>query len=115
MKTTSLCSSIALALAASGAAAFPLETSWLWFKRAPNPPNALPQSAPADAITFQPIMDFDKDSCYNVAAIDAQGNVAQGLPSEQTSNTEGCREASFLDNQNVYSRKRCNGGWCAYM
>jgi hypothetical protein len=84
-------------------------------KRAPNPPRALQESAPADHIKFQPVLDYDTDSCYNVPAIDAQGNVCEGLSSEYTTNTQDCREPPNLDNQNVYSRRRCNHGWCAYM
>lgn len=84
-------------------------------RRAPDPPRAIPQSANADELKFQPVLDYDTDSCYNVPAIDAQGNVCQGLDNTYTTNTKDCRDASDLDNQNVYSRKRCNNGWCAYM
>lgn len=29
--------------------------------------------------------------------------------------TSGCRDRQDLDRQNVYSRTRCNSGWCAHM
>lgn len=29
--------------------------------------------------------------------------------------TDGCRDESDLDNNNVYVRTRCNHGWCAYL
>lgn len=80
------------------------------------PPTALPQSASDADLTFQPVLDYDTDSCYNVPAIDAQGNLDKGLDNTYTTNTgDGCRTASYLDNQNVYARTRCNNGWCAYM
>ncbi|KAK3196501.1 hypothetical protein K4F52_000383 [Lecanicillium sp. MT-2017a] len=103
---------VALLSAVAGVSARPAE---LLVKRAPSPPRALQESAPADHIKFQPVFDYDTDSCYNVPAIDAQGNVCEGLSTEFTSNTKDCRDASDLDNQNVYSRRRCNHGWCAYM
>lgn len=103
---------VALLSAVAGVSARPAE---LLVKRAPSPPRALQESAPADHIKFQPVFDYDTDSCYNVPAIDAQGNVCDGLSTEFTSNTKDCRDASDLDNQNVYSRRRCNHGWCAYM
>lgn len=43
------------------------------------PPSALPQSASEDELKWQPSMDFDTDGCYNTPAIDADGNVAEGL------------------------------------
>lgn len=81
----------------------------------PSPPRALPQNASERALQFQPLLDYDLDSCYNVPAIDAQGNLAQGLKSTYQSNTRDCRDEEDLDNQNVYVRERCNNGWCAYM
>ncbi|KAG5980305.1 hypothetical protein E4U55_004170 [Claviceps digitariae] len=79
-------------------------------------PKALPQSTSSDAMHYQPVLDYDGDSCYNVPAIDAQGNIASGLKAAYTSNISGgCRDPKHLDNQNVYVRSRCNNGWCAYM
>lgn len=80
-----------------------------------DPPSMIPESASSGEITFQPVLDYDKDSCYNVPAIDLDGNIVEGLPHEFVSNTEDCRDEADLDNQNVYSRARCNNGWCAYL
>ncbi|KAG5991385.1 hypothetical protein E4U43_004040, partial [Claviceps pusilla] len=79
-------------------------------------PKALFPSSSSDAMHYQPVLDYDGDSCYNVPAIDAQGNVASGLRAAYTTNISGgCRDPKHLDNQNVYVRSRCNNGWCAYM
>ena len=43
------------------------------------PPSALPPNASDDELKWQPSMDFDRDGCYNTPAIDADGNVAEGL------------------------------------
>lgn len=82
---------------------------------APLPPRALPQSATEEELRFQPAMDFDTDSCYNVPAIDANGKVARGLPHDYTGASSDCRDESDLDNNNVYVRRRCNNGWCVYL
>lgn len=82
---------------------------------APDPPTALPQRATADDLRWQPSLDFDTDGCYNVPAIDAEGNVAEGLPYEWVGLSSDCRDESDLDNNNVYSRQRCNSGWCVYL
>ncbi|KAK3985317.1 necrosis inducing protein-domain-containing protein [Cladorrhinum sp. PSN332] len=84
-------------------------------KRAVNPPTALPQKATASDLRWQPVLDFDTDGCYNVPAIDAQGNIVQGLPNAWTGLSNDCRDLSDLNNNNVYSRQRCNNGWCVYM
>lgn len=80
-----------------------------------NPPTALPQRATPDDLRWQPTLDFDTDGCYNVPAIDAAGTPAQGLPHSWVGLSSDCRDASDLDNNNVYSRQRCNGEWCAYL
>lgn len=92
-------------------------------------------TASANAIKFQPAIDFDLDSCYNTAAVGTDGQVNKGIdipvrpPPVPTSwifgsnNTEdrtipnlrGCRERDRLDHGQVYVRERCNHGWCAYM
>lgn len=59
-------------------------------------------------------MDFDTDGCYNTPAIDADGNIAEGLD-PGSGNSDGCRDESDLSNNNVYSRARCNNGYCAYL
>ncbi|KAI1490202.1 necrosis inducing protein [Biscogniauxia mediterranea] len=51
----------------------------------------------------------------NVPAVDAEGDVAKGLDHNYSGSSENCRDASDLDNNNVYSRQRCNNGWCAYL
>ncbi|KAK5989407.1 NLP effector protein 10 [Cladobotryum mycophilum] len=103
---------LALAACAVTAAAIPFPFDIF---QAPDPPRAIPESAPDNPKNFQPILDYDSDSCYNVPAVDAQGNVTQGLSPEHSTNTADCRNTPDLDNQNVYSRTRCNNGWCAYM
>lgn len=44
------------------------------------PPDPLPQCAPADELKWQPVLDYDKDGCYNVAAIGPDGRISDGLP-----------------------------------
>lgn len=79
-----------------------------------NPPHELPMSATLDDLRWQPALDFDTDSCYNVPAIGADGHVDRGRSRHET-DTEGCRDEYDLDHSNVYSRQRCNNGWCAYL
>ena len=64
--------------------------------------------------------DFDTDSCYNSAAVDADGNVNPGR--HQCSIGEDiekpdriCRQKAYLDNSNVYYRVRVSDGWTAIM
>ncbi|CZT14078.1 uncharacterized protein RCC_00053 [Ramularia collo-cygni] len=77
---------------------------------------ALPASADSDEQRFQPLTDFDTDGCYYTSAIDSSGRTNPGLPVQSGTPVAGeCREASRLQNNNVYSRKRCNNGWCAIM
>lgn len=61
-----------------------------------------------------PVLDFDGDSCYNVAAISPSGQLNPGLSCVSLPSSN-CRDRADLDRQNVYSRSRCNGGWCAHM
>lgn len=75
----------------------------------------LPSSATDIEKRFQPVMDFDTDGCYNTAAIDASGNTNSGLDSVFKCPADDCHNRDRLDNNNVYSRKRCNNGWCAIM
>lgn len=83
---------------------------------AANPPRALPQRATANDLRWQPSLDFDTTGCYNVPAVDADGNIVQGLPHSWTGLSSDCRDASDLSNNNVYSRQRCNdNGWCIYL
>ncbi|KAI1858407.1 uncharacterized protein JN550_012691 [Neoarthrinium moseri] len=82
------------------------------FKR--DPPSKIRACAPDADKKWQPAMDFDKDGCYNTPAIDANGNLNGGLKCGGAKNGH-CRDKSDLDNNNVYSRARCNNGWCAYL
>ncbi|KAK6950238.1 hypothetical protein Daesc_008564 [Daldinia eschscholtzii] len=80
-----------------------------------DPPQALPEKATANDKKWQPAMDFDTDGCYNTPAIDANGNINPGLDHENTGLSSDCHDPSDLTNNNVYSRARCNNGWCAYL
>ncbi|KAI1815984.1 necrosis inducing protein-domain-containing protein [Poronia punctata] len=80
-----------------------------------DPPQALPQKATADDLKFQPAMDFDTDSCYNTPAIGPDGTINPGLPHNNVGLSSDCHDLSDLQNNNVYSRARCNNGWCAYL
>lgn len=62
------------------------------------------------AVDFQPVLDFDKDGCYQTAAIDGSGRVNEGLELHRGD----CRQ-SRLQNSQTYVRQRCNNGWCAYL
>lgn len=75
---------------------------------------ALPASSASDEARYQPILDFDTDGCYYTSAIDINGRTNPGLPIQGNIN-EPCRQPNRLQSSNVYSRKRCNNGWCAYM
>lgn len=83
MKLARLRTAIALVLASAQViGAVPAIVS----PRAVNPPTALPQKATANDLRWQPSLDFDTDSCYNVPAIDKDGNIAQGLPHNVSKN-----------------------------
>jgi len=79
-----------------------------------DPPAALPARAPAADAKWQPALDFDKDGCYNTPAIGPDGTLNPGLDLGGDVNGH-CRDASDLTNTNVYSRSKCDNGWCAYM
>jgi hypothetical protein len=113
MVNIKVASSLAVLSMAASASAIP---AILLGRDSDTPPKAVPQNADAIDLKFQPVLDYDTDSCYNVPAIDADGNLDKGLSNTYTTNTgDGCRTPSYLDNQNVYSRRRCNNGWCAIM
>ncbi|KLU88286.1 hypothetical protein MAPG_07273, partial [Magnaporthiopsis poae ATCC 64411] len=80
---------------------------------------ALPVRALAIEHQFQPVLDFDKDGCYYTSAIDPNGSRNPGLPAAggvpPNCLRAACREPNRLQNSNVYSRARCNNGWCAIM
>lgn len=79
-----------------------------------DPPAALPASAPDADKKWQPALDFDKDGCYSTPAIGPDGTIAPGLDIGGAVNGH-CHDKSDLENTNVYSRSKCNNGWCAYM
>ncbi len=72
----------------------------------------LPPRAALIDLWFQPVLDFDKDACYHVAAVDANGNTNEGLDPSKSSITD-CRAEAHLYHSNAYSRHMCNHGWCA--
>jgi necrosis inducing protein (NPP1) len=72
---------------------------------------ALPARASLLEFTFQPALDYDRDSCYPAPAISASGTLNPGLPLGGRF-SEGCHLPPMLSNANVYSRSRCNGEWC---
>ncbi|KAF5704908.1 hypothetical protein FMUND_12322 [Fusarium mundagurra] len=73
----------------------------------------LDANADEDSLRYQPALRFGKNTCYNTAAIDANGAVNTGLTKGTPSSV--CCDKCRLHNANVYTRKRCNNGWCAYM
>jgi len=83
--------------------------------KAAAPVAALSQKAHEQQIKWQPSMDFDTDGCYNVPAVNAQGATTAGLPHNFVSASSDCRDASDLDNNNVYVRSRCNNGYCVHI
>ncbi|TGJ82298.1 hypothetical protein E0Z10_g6480 [Xylaria hypoxylon] len=80
-----------------------------------DPPKALPEKATANDAKFQPAMDFDTDGCYNTPAIGPDGTINPGLDNKNTGLSSSCHDLSDLQNNNVYSRARCNNNWCAYI
>ncbi|TLD21417.1 hypothetical protein PspLS_09270 [Pyricularia sp. CBS 133598] len=112
-----LCAMLVISHHAGFTSASPVPETSLSTRASKGAPKALPQKADARYLRFQPSMDFDTDGCYNWPAIDKTGGLSTGLPSGTTvpSRSSGCRDPSDLDNNNVYARRRCNRGWCAYM
>ena len=80
-----------------------------------DPPRALPENATANDKKFQPALDFDENGCYDVPAIGPDGAISEGLPHKGVGLSDDCHDESDLDNVNVYSRQRCNSGWCVYL
>lgn len=64
---------------------------------------------------FQPALDFDKDSCYHVVALDLKAHFNEGLEPYNPKGVENCRSGDHLMHSNAYVRRRCNHYWCAYM
>ncbi|MEH0420283.1 NPP1 family protein [Streptomyces sp. B21-083] len=78
---------------------------------------AILTALPANAATFQkkymPMWDYDTDSCFPAAAVDASGKLNGGLDNTG-SITGGCR-TNHLGKANTYSQGWCKNGWCAYL
>lgn len=88
----------------------------------PDPPAALPLNATDNDLKWQPDLDYDTDSCYNVPAIGPTPTggmdpayISYGLDHNNTTGSDFCHDKSDLDNTNAYSRQRCNSGWCVYL
>jgi hypothetical protein len=79
-----------------------------------DPPPALDWNAPSTDRSYEPAFDYDSDGCYPTPAIGSNGVIAPGLNTSGAINGS-CHDAWDLDNVNVYSRSKCNNGWCAYM
>ncbi|WP_329280524.1 NPP1 family protein [Streptomyces sp. NBC_01451] len=62
---------------------------------------------------YMPLFDYDSDSCFPAAAVDASGKLNGGLDNSGAV-TGGCR-TNHLGNANTYSRSLCKNGWCAYV
>ncbi|EGY18591.1 uncharacterized protein VDAG_09117 [Verticillium dahliae VdLs.17] len=78
----------------------------------PPPPGPIFGRAPDLDKRFQPALDFDTDSCYNVQAIGPQRRPRHWHVSLRVAASAGCRNEEMLDRGNVYSRQRCNNGYC---
>ncbi|MFG2799845.1 NPP1 family protein [Streptomyces pseudovenezuelae] len=70
----------------------------------------LPENATAFQKNFEPVYDYDTDSCYPAAAIDANGTLNGGL--KPTGSVTGQCRGDHLNHANTYSRAKCNNGWC---
>lgn len=70
----------------------------------------LPENATSFQKAFEPLYDYDSDSCYPAAAVDPGGNLNGGL-NPTGSITGGCR-SGHLGHANTYSRAKCDNGWC---
>ncbi|MFF6784957.1 NPP1 family protein [Streptomyces sp. NPDC012510] len=70
-----------------------------------------------NASTFQnkymPRFDYDSDSCFPAAAVDASGRLNGGL-NPSGSLTGMCR-SNHLGKANTYAQSKCQHGWCAYV
>ena len=74
-------------------------------------------SSTSEQLKWSPALDYDTDSCYNVAAISSSGqlNAGQDPGKGQSEIIKYCRKEDRLTKTNVYVRSRCNNGWCAHM
>ncbi|MDX3831223.1 NPP1 family protein [Streptomyces europaeiscabiei] len=74
-------------------------------------PTPLAESTTSFQKTFQPVFDYDSDSCFPAAAIDGNGNLNGGL--DDSGPVTGQCRSGHLGKANTYSRVKCNNGWCA--
>ncbi|MEV7732155.1 NPP1 family protein [Streptomyces sp. NPDC088921] len=74
--------------------------------------NPLSYSGSTFQAKYQPYFDYDSDSCFPAAAVDANGNVNGGL-NPSGSLTGKCR-SGHLGKANTYAQSLCKNGWCAY-
>jgi hypothetical protein len=81
----------------------------------PLPPGPIFGRAPELDKRFQPALDFDTDSCYNVPALGPNGDLSMGQFPYQWPPQKDCRREEMLERSNVYSRQRCNSGYCVIM
>ncbi|KAF5604339.1 hypothetical protein FPCIR_885 [Fusarium pseudocircinatum] len=65
----------------------------------------LDENADEDSLRYQPALYFHKNSRHHTAAIYRNGTINPGITPWR----------EYGEPQNVYTRKRCNNGWCAYM
>jgi hypothetical protein len=75
--------------------------------------NALPSNAATFQAKYMPYFDYDSDSCFPAAAVDASGKLNGGL-NNSGSVTGGCR-TNHLGRANTYAQSWCKNGWCAYV
>lgn len=64
-------------------------------------------------LKYMPYFDYDSNSCFPVAAVDASGRLNGGL-NNSGSVTGGCR-TGHLGRANTYTRMWCKNGWCAFI
>ncbi|KAF5687850.1 necrosis inducing protein [Fusarium denticulatum] len=70
----------------------------------------LDANADEDSLRYQPVLYSGKNNCSHAAAIYKNGTINPGITPYA-----GCHDKPRRDGANVYTRKRCNNGWCAYM
>ncbi|MFI1355125.1 NPP1 family protein [Streptomyces sp. NPDC020898] len=75
--------------------------------------NPLPWNASTFQNKYMPLFDYDSDSCFPAAAVDASGKLNGGLDNTGAI-TGGCRN-NHLGKANTYSQSWCKNGWCAYV
>ncbi|MCD7443216.1 NPP1 family protein [Streptomyces lincolnensis] len=72
--------------------------------------NPLNESTTTFQKNFQPVFDYDGNSCFPATAIDSSGTFNGGLD-DSGSVTGQCR-TGHLGKAQTYSRVKCNNGWC---